>query len=208
MKGLLDFFAQLLGTTGHHNAVLVVVAQIFGLITICLSFMSTKSETRNKIFFYNSVANITAAIQYALLGAWSGSLCSILAMCRNFVFKRYDKVPIHILIIYLLILVLFNVPTVHGFISFIPVLNVILYSYALSQDNVVTIKLIGLFTCFTTIGYDIINWAFVGVLSATFEAIVTLFVLSNLYKKYKAGLEKEARKKEKIPSGEKELVTA
>ena len=194
----------------EHNVILVIVAQLFGLITICLSFMSTKSETRNKIFFYNSVANITAAIQYALLGAWSGSLCSLIAMCRNFIFKRYDKVPVRILIIYLLVLVLLNIPTVHGFISFIPILNVMMYSYALSQNNVVTIKLIGLFTCFTTIGYDIINWAFVGVFSATFEAIVTLFVLSNLYKKYKAGEEMEIKpsRKSKIVNNKEELATA
>lgn len=193
----------------ERNIVLVIVAQLFGIITICLSFMSTKSETRKYILFYNSVANFTAGVQYALLGAWSGALCSILALARNLVFKRYEKVPVYVLLSYVLVLVVLNISTIHGFITIVPIINVAITAYALSQDNVVTIKLIGLFTGVSTLAYDIINWAFIGVLSALFSVFSSLYVLSILYKKYKAGEEfSDEPKNKQVINNKEELATA
>lgn len=173
-----------------NSTILLVAAQIFGVITFLLSFMSTKSETRKKIFFYNTIGNFVCAVQYLCLiptksSAITGAICSFLAGLRNFIFIKYEKVPLSIVFTYITILTCINLPFVDNFLDIVPVINVALTAYALSQNNVFEIKLFALYTGLATLTYDILTFAFVGAFTDIVSVLTVIFVLFDLIKKNK-----------------------
>lgn len=151
---------------------LIVIAQLFGLLSFLFNFTSTQQNEKNKILLHNGLANLLSGIQYICLGAYSGCVATFVATARNVVFAKYkDQVPLYILIIYLIIAITFNLGNVHGIIDIIPIFNICAYGIAIYQKDVGILKKIVIINGVLGLIYDTTNMAFVGALSQVLSII-------------------------------------
>lgn len=169
----------------------IYVAHLLRIIGSIFSILADKSSSKNRIYFYNAIANFFCGLQYYLLNAISGAISSFVAIARNIIFYKFPKkVPLYALILYLIGTVLINVGSFHNFITFIPVLLVIIYSTSLYTRKVIFIKYAVIITSLLEIIYDIHYKAYVGIIVCIIDII---FVLVSLYKD-KDKIKKEDKK--------------
>lgn len=152
--------------------ILIIIAQIFGLLSFIFNFTSTQKAEKNQILLFNGLANMMSSFQYFALGAYSGAISTIIATLRNVVFSRFkDKVPVYILVIYLVIAISLNLGNITNIISIIPILNICTYGIAICQKDVAVLKIIVITNGALGIIYDAYNLAIVGVCSQLLSLI-------------------------------------
>ncbi len=71
-----------------HN---FIAAQIIGIIGVVLFVLSFQIKSNKKLFFMQILANIMFAIQFVMLGAYSGCVGLIICILRNVVFMNRDR---------------------------------------------------------------------------------------------------------------------
>lgn len=153
------------------NYTLILLAQIFAILAFALEILTTQAKNKEKVLYYNGLSNLAYIIEYVCLSAWTGALCCVVALIRNYIFKEFKVISSKVLIIFIVLTVLINIPTIDSFMSIFPILNILLVTNSLSQNNLSEIKIIYMITSLLTIGYNIVNYAFVGVITATIEMI-------------------------------------
>lgn len=144
----------------------IIIAQLFGLMSFVFNFTATQQAEKNQILLHNGLANAFSGIQYLCLGAYSGFISTLIATTRNIVFSRFkDRVPLYVLIIYLIIAITFNIGTVTSLIAVIPVLNICTYGIAIYQKDVGVLKRVMILNGCLGLVYDLVNLAFLGACS-------------------------------------------
>ncbi len=144
---------------------LFILAQIVGVLIIVINAFGAFQKKKENLFFYNAMTNMLCALQYFLLGAYTGIICCVIATLRNVIFSRFKKgVPIYIFIIYAIIMISVNVPFIHRVLDICPIMNVLLFSFMLCQNNMNNIKKSFIFTGIVGIIYDFNNKAYSGMI--------------------------------------------
>ena len=140
----------------------IFIAQIFRLISSFFYVAADKSNNKKKIFAYNGIYNFFSGIQYLLLNAITGAICSFLAIGRNIMLNKYGrKIPVWVLVIYLFVVISLNLLAYNGLISLLPILLILFYSIALYIGKVSIIKYSAILTCLLEIIYDAYYKAYV-----------------------------------------------
>lgn len=157
----------------NKETILIIIAQIFGLISIFFVTVANVKTKKKEILFFNGIANVFSCIQYCLLGAWTGAVSTIIAATRNAIFSRFkdNNIPLYVLIIYLIIVLIINGFIYTDIISLIPIFNVCIFAYGLWQKDVGRLKIIMIIVGLTGVLYDTINLAFVSVINQSISAI-------------------------------------
>lgn len=171
------------------NNTLFIIAQILGVLSFISAIISSAKTSTDKVLFYNGLGNTIASVQYLLLGGYTGALCCIIAAVRNIVFAKFkDKVPLHVLVFYLIVVVLINFPLVHSIIDVLPIFNIMIYAIALWTKKILTIKVGALSTFVTGILYDFSNKAYTSMLTQVIDGVVgTVSLIIVLKEKKKKG---------------------
>ena len=158
---------------------MIVLAHLFRVIGSIFGIISDRSNDKEKIFLYNGLCNLFCGIQYLFLNAMTGALSSFIAILRNVLFyKHKNKLPLYVLIIYFIILIALNYLSITSFLTFIPVLLVMMYSTALYIGNVLIIKLTVIITCLLEIIYDYHVGAYIGIFFCILDIIlVTISII-------------------------------
>lgn len=155
-----------------------LLAQISRIISAFFGIISDKSSNRKQIYLFNSIANIFSGIQYYLLNAITGAISCIVAIFRNIIFYKYNKkVPLYVLIIYIIALILLNSKSYVNYFAVIPVLLVIVYSVSLYINKVKVIKYAILITDLLEIIYDVYYKAYAGIAVCLIDAIIVIISL-------------------------------
>lgn len=161
-----------------------LTAQLLRVLGSVFSIVSDKSNDKKTIFLYNGIANFFVGIQYFMLDAFTGGLCSMLAIGRNLIFYKFKKKNLFlVLLIYIAILVFLNLNKITNFVTFIPVLLVIIYSFGLYSNNTKILKYAIIITCILEIWYDYVYLAYAGIIVCTIDAILVARSLTMLNKK-------------------------
>lgn len=152
-----------------------ILAQIFGIMATCVNGVQATSIKKDNILKYNCLANTFSAIQYILLGAYTGCSSCIIAAIRNIIFGHYNKkgmkAPKWVLIAYIIITITINIPLYNSWYSIIPVMNIVVFGYAIWQDNVVITKLGSMFAGATGLVYNFLVEAYVSLINALIDLI-------------------------------------
>lgn len=165
---------------------MILLAQIFKIIGSIFNLIADKANNTKKIFIFNSISNLFNGVQYFLLNAITGAISSILAILRNIVlFKYKNDIKVIDLIIYFMIIILFNIYEFTNIISIIPVLLVIIYSTALYTNKILNIKYSIIIVCILEIIYDYIYYAYVGIIVCIIDIIITTISIKELKKEEK-----------------------
>ena len=163
-----------------------LLAQILGIIGFILAVVGSNELTTKKVFKYNILCNIFYTIQYALLGGYSGAICCFIAIIRDIIFSRFKKkIPLYLLLIYIVIVILINYSFIHNVFDIIPVLNIIAFAIALWSKDILNIKIIGAFTCFLGVIYDFKEKAFTTIIKEIIDGLVGLRSIIILKKRKK-----------------------
>ena len=165
----------------------IFLAQIFRLISSVFYLAGDRSNKKKKIYTFNGIYNFFSGIQYLLLNALTGALCSFLAILRNIFLYRYGKkVPIWSFVSYLLIVLVLNLFVYDGLITILPFFLVLFYSIALYIGNVRYIKYSIIITCLLEIIYDVYYKAYVGIVVSIIDIVLVSISLYKLNKRKNA----------------------
>ena len=162
----------------------IILAQIFRLISSVFYLAGDRSNNKKKIFTFNGIYNFFSGIQYLLLNAITGALCSFLAIFRNiFLYKYGKRVPMWIFLSYLLIVLFLNLLIYDGLITILPFFLVLFYSIALYIGKVKYIKYSVIITCLLEIVYDFYYHAYVGIIVSILDIILVTISMYKMKKK-------------------------
>lgn len=143
----------------------LILAQVFGVLVFITGFLSYKKNDTKEVIIYNGLANGFCAIQYMLLGAYTGVLCLVIAVIRNIIFSRFKKdIPVIYLVLFIIILIITNFKLVGSPIDIIPIINVFLYTIALWTKDIISIKKISLLACIDGVVFNLYKQAYIGVI--------------------------------------------
>lgn len=180
-----------------------ILAQICGFISLVIMVICVQFKQKSKIVMFNTAANVINTIQYFLLGALTGAICSIINTIRCIVFYIYTKKGLKPSLI---VLIIFEITAVvSGIIgwqsgwSIIPIIVSVLFTYALWQDNILLIKIA---SCTAGLGwsiYDIVVKAFMGAIqqfSQFTSAIIAIILLKRKSKSDSKQTESDSKQTE------------
>ena len=153
----------------------IVLAQVFKIISAFFGIAADKSSNRKKIYLYNAISNFFSGVQYYFLNAIAGAISSFVAIFRNVIFYKYQKkVPLYVLILFLIGLILINCGSYVNYLSIIPVSLVVLYTVALYINKVRIIKYVVIITCLLEIVYDVYYLAYAGIVVCVIDTILVI----------------------------------
>lgn len=157
-----------------------IMSQIIGGIGLLFLVYSLQKNNRKKLLKYQVLSSFSFALQYFLLGAYSGGFMHFMCMVRNHLFSKYKKgsVPFMLLLTILLIIVILSLISYVGFISLLPMMAVVMYSCALWYGNLTYIRIIEVIGCTLFVIYSIYVVSISGVIASLVEissALVAIF---------------------------------
>jgi len=121
-----------------------VVAQIFGVIGIILSVLSMQMKTKKNIMLMLLGLNLASALNFLFLDSFSGSLVCFFAVFEtliNYLFdSRKKKVPIAVIVFYVIVNIALGVSTFTGWIDVLPIICALLYCATVCVKQEPTIR--------------------------------------------------------------------
>ena len=156
----------------------MIVANIVRIIAAFFDILSANATETKKIYLYNGIYNFLLGVQYYILDATAGAISSFVAILRNIIFHRHKDSSIYALIIYLIFVILINIPAYEGIISTLPIIMVFMYTIAIYRANIMEIKYVSIITCALEIIYDIYYHAYVGaIVCVIYIIVVTISII-------------------------------
>ena len=159
-----------------------VITQSFGIISTALFLLSYQLKSNKGLYLMQAAGCGTFAIQYLLLGAYSGCLSQVFVIVRNLMLSKYNQwawvrargwVPVFILIALIITRLTWNGP-----LSLIPLLVMISGTIGMWTNNAGLIRLVGLtFISPPWIIYDTLIGAYSAIIN---EILVIVFVLYSI----------------------------
>ncbi len=159
------------------------LAQFFGLISLIIVVISLHQKKKRTLIRLQMASNFSSAIQYFLLGAWTGGLTHLVCVIRNYWFNKYSRMRIFsswLFFVVIFLLVLFTALAYDGPASLLPLLAILVYTFALIFGNMRTIRLVNIFACLISITYSICVGAYVAIITSTVEIASALHALYQL----------------------------
>lgn len=158
-----------------------IIAQIIGILALIILMLSFQKNEKKLLLNYQIISSLLYSIQYAFLGAYTGSLMNLTCIARNFIFNKYNsKVPIYWLIIIVVLIITFLLITYIGIISLLPMFAVVLYSIAVWYGNLKLIRCTEVISCTLFIVYNIRVLAITGLIATIIELISALIAIYRL----------------------------
>lgn len=136
-----------------------ILAQVFAFLSsVCLLF-SFWQKNRKQILFFQILDSSFDILQYFLLGAYTGSLISLLGATRAYTFSKTNNS--FFLILFLMLYTISSLITYNGFISIIPLLAALIYTIVTWNKKEKNIRLFSILIFILWFIYDILVKAYV-----------------------------------------------
>ena len=107
------------------------IAQVFGILGIIFSVLSMQMKTKKNIMIMFLCLNLASALNFLFLDSISGSLVcffGIIETLINYLFDSKNKrVPVYIIVFYVIVNIILGVSTYHSYIDILPVVCALLY---------------------------------------------------------------------------------
>ena len=136
-----------------------ILAQIFAFLSsLCLLF-SFWQKKRKQILFFQVLDSSFDILQYFLLGAYTGSLISLLGATRAYTFSKTNNK--FFLALFLLLYTIASIITFNGLISIIPLVAALIYTIVTWNKKEKNIRLFSILVFILWFIYDILVKAYV-----------------------------------------------
>lgn len=159
-----------------------ILAQIFAFLSsLCLLF-SFWQKKRKQILFLQILDSSFDILQYFLLGAYTGSLISLLGATRAYTFSKTNNKCF--LVLFLLLYTIASVITFNGLISIIPLSAALIYTIVTWNKKEKNIRLFSILVFILWFIYDILVKAYVSSITDV------VLIISNTIAFYKLDIKK------------------
>lgn len=158
----------------------LLLAQVFALLSSLCLLISFWQKKRIKILFFQILDSTFDIIQYALLGAYTGSLISLLGATRAYTFTKTNNK--YFLFLFLSLYIIASLLTFNGLISFIPLIAALIYTIVTWNKKEKNIRLFSILVFILWFIYDILVKAYVSSITDI------VLVVSNFMAFYKLDL--------------------
>lgn len=159
-----------------------IISQIFVIIQYLFFVLTYHTKTKKQILIFNTIACASSALSFMFLSAYSGSVMSLLAVLRNYLFYKQDeKKDINNLIIVLVILTLLSIITYDGILSLMPSIGTLLYTISVWQSNRKIYRIFGIPIEISWLIYHIYVFSIFGII---LETILFIAVVIGIIKEF------------------------
>lgn len=142
---------------------MLIISYMFGIIAIISLIVSFQINDKNSLLKYQIISSFSSFFQYLLIGSLMGAFMNLVAGIRNIVFTRYDgKIPIFILIVFIILITFLSMISYNGDISLLPMLAVLSYSFALWTLDLKLIRLIDVLASILFLVFDVCVFSVTG----------------------------------------------
>lgn len=176
-----------------------ILAQMAGLVALVILIISFREKAMARLLNLQIFSSLAYALQYFLLGAYSGLFKCLTCVVRNFIFSRYGKQrpPVGWLAIFLGLAILFAIITYVNPISLLPMIAFALYTVAAWSTRVRALQWAEIISCILFIVYNFTVGAYTGLLAATVELIGVVVVSWQTNRKARSKTRRQTRRKRK-----------
>jgi 8-oxo-dGTP diphosphatase len=140
--------------------------------------IGAQAKTQRSFLFFQLIINILYCVHYAFLSATTATVVCIICVIRTLIFylyRRKDKtVPIWLLIVILAVVIGSGVFTWEGWLSLLPIVATILFTFGQWQSNVKVTRLFVIAGDLTWIVYNIFYLAYADIAGRSVEALSCL----------------------------------
>lgn len=161
---------------------MALAAQIFGFLGLALSIAAFQFKKHQNIVLLKLSSELVFAIQYILLGAWTGAVLDFISVIRNYLFYKLVKKNISttpVIILFCLFVVVTGVFTFDGFISLLPIASKLLTTVSYGMKNEKWLRIITLPSCIMWIIYNLSFGSYAGALA---DAMTLASLVIAMYK--------------------------
>lgn len=165
-----------------------IIAQFFGILVLITNILAMQMKNKKQIILLFILANLFSAINFVLLGSYTGTIICIFAIIQTLINKIFEnkkqQVPKMMLLLYIFISIVLGLITLNSLVDILPIICSILYTITIVQDKEKNIRKISLINIILWIIYDIVCLAYTAALSDLLTTISTLIGMYRLdYKK-------------------------
>lgn len=154
-----------------------LIAQIFGVFGIVFSVLSMQMKTKKKIMIMLFCLNLASALNFLFLDSLSGSYICFFAMIETVINYFYDtknkKVPLLIVILYIIINIALGLLGYNTILDLIPIACALLYCATVCTKRESNIRKLMLGNQTLWLVYDIVNKAYMFSISNILTIIST-----------------------------------
>jgi len=175
---------------------MAILIQLLGLIALVSWVSSVQLRKKSSILQCQILASVFYCLHYALLHATSAAAVSVVSIFRLLTIYLIErtgrKVSVWVLVLFIIILIGVGTLTYSGFLSTIPIIITILYTYGTWQPNTKMLRII-FFIC----GW---MWIYFNYSVGSYILIIgnALEIISSTVSFFRFGIIKKASKK-KVP---------
>lgn len=158
-----------------------IIAQIFGIVGLIFVFISIQNNNKNKILFFQILANLFYGLQYLFLRALSAALMCFSSLIRCVIFEKYSKrrkgIPFFVLLFFVLLNIILGIVSFINIYNIIPVIISILYTYGIWQNNLKLFRIISVVVAIAWSFYNYFVGAYVALFGTFFELLSALIAI-------------------------------
>lgn len=151
------------------NEIFFILAQILAVVAFGLDTLAMQCKRKSGILIMGIASNMTYALEYAFLGAWTGAISLAIGTVRNityFIFEKKELKPnIYVLVIFISLLIGAGVYTWENVSSLLPMIAIITWTVASWQDNTKWMRIAEIMICIMWIIYDLLVGAYTSCLT-------------------------------------------
>lgn len=156
------------------DIIIQIIIQALGGLGVIASIIAFQTKKHNQILWFKTLNEFLFAIQYVLLGAYTGMAMNLVGCVRNIIFTKQvekNKKTTLSAIILCVMFTVFGIATWQGFKSLLIVLAKVLSTVAYSNKNTTFVRAVILFTSICWLIYNAYVFSIAGVLCEAFTII-------------------------------------
>lgn len=170
-----------------------IIIQIIGAFGILASIISFQCKKHNSILFFRTLNEFIFAIQYFLLGAYTGMIVNLVGCVRNIIFSKQiskNKKTTFSIIIFSIMFVVFGFAVWQGPKSLLIIFAKVLSTLAYGNKKTTIVRIIIFVTSTSWLIYNCYVFSIAGVLCEAFTlislivGIIRLDIIPSLRKKF------------------------
>lgn len=148
-----------------------IFIQIIGIVGMIFGIVSYQMNKHKGIMLMKTLSESTFALQFLLLGSYTGLAMNVIGITRNMTFSRLvakGKNVKPFVALFSVIMIAAGAFTWEGYISLLPILGKLCTTFAFAIKNPKFVRIFTIPSCLLWMIYDGTSSSFAGILTETF----------------------------------------
>ena len=163
-----------------------ITIQLIGVIGMLLSILSFQSKSYQKIVWIRVLSEFVFALQYFLLGAYTGMATNLTSCVTNSIYReriKHGKKVLGFQIAFAILFAVIGILSWHGPVSLLVIAAKILSTIANGNGKPKTLRILNLIINPLWLIYDILVFSLAGILSDAFTIMSIIIAMTRLDRK-------------------------